>query len=120
MSSKIQELKELKYHYVQCKEWYELVGKPYIGGGGGIGKLHSITFDGGKFSPTVYHQAYNGATNYHQMPKELFPYFEQVIKNNFRDLFTKAMEMYSVDIEKCAVQAKREYEEIQESINEQN
>ena len=42
------------------------------------------------------------------------------IKNNFRDLFTKAMKLYSEDIEKCAVQAKLEYEEIQESINEQN
>ena len=112
--------KKAKYNFTKSKEWYELVGKPYIGGGGGIGKLHSITFDGGKFSPTVYHQAYNGATNYHQMPSKLLPYFEQVIKNNFRDLFTKAMKLYSEDIEKCAVQAKLEYEEIQESINEQN
>lgn len=115
MTSKIEEYKDIKNKFCKSKEWFELIGKPYNGGGGGIGKLHSVTLDS-RNPPTIYHQAYNGATNYHYMPDVMKPYVEQIIKNNFKELFEKAFKLFEQDVSNKAEEAKREYESISSDI----
>ncbi len=49
----------------QAKEWVGLIGAHYSGGGGGVGKVATAGA-----TVTIYHQAYDGAVNYHECPND--------------------------------------------------
>lgn len=108
--------KKAKYNFIQSKQWFELIGQPYSGGGGGIGKVHSVSIGCGDSAPTIYHQAYNGATNYHYMPIDLKPYVETIIKNDFKGILEKAFKLYEKDLSDLAELAKKEYDDISKDI----
>lgn len=117
MSSKIESHKKLKTDHQKCKEWANLIGSPYSGGGGGIGKVFSVDLCTGDNAPTIYHQAYSGATNYHRMPIEFKKYLEQAIHENMRTLIERAFYLQIFDLSKSAIEAKKEYETINEDLN---
>lgn len=64
--TKIERLIEAQRTLKKCEEWRAMIGSPYRGGGGGIGKIVNVTL-----SAQVYHQYSDGATNYHAMPSEI-------------------------------------------------
>lgn len=108
--------KNAKYNFTQSKQWFELIGQPYSGGGGGFGVVLSVTLANGNDAPTIYHQAYNGATNYHYMPIDLKPYVETIIKNDFKGILEKAFKLYEKDLSDLAELAKKEYDDISKDI----
>jgi len=63
--SALQEYQNYKNALSQAGNWFALLGKPYDGGGGGTGNIpaHGVTV---KFD--IYHQPYDGATNYNEIP----------------------------------------------------
>jgi hypothetical protein len=81
--------------------WFSLLGKPYSGGGGGIGGLRSVDIR----NIEIYHQAYDGANNYHKIEDELKIKLETVIKKNFRMLIEQAMELMENEKKELAQKA---------------
>ena len=116
MASKIETYKKMKNGQQKCKEWASLIGKPYSGGGGGIGKIVSVALCAGDNAPTIYHQAYNGATNYHRMPDELRNYLEFAICENVGALIERAFYLQSTELSESAIEAKKEYDLINEDL----
>ena len=62
----IREYAQAKQDLANAKEWADLIGSPYNGGGGGIGRVTAATF----VKMEIYHQHSNGDTNYHAPPSE--------------------------------------------------
>ena len=55
----------------EFRSWRGLIGQTYAGGGGGIGKVSNA-----ECSLIIYHQVYDGATNYHAPPGGLNEMFK--------------------------------------------
>lgn len=96
------EKRELGY----SESWRDLIGSPYSGGGGGIGMIcnayiHTIT---------VYHQPYDGANNYHEMPESLKPFFNQVLKSEGKSLIDKAVSLQRDTVIRLADECAKELE----------
>lgn len=94
----------------QSKEWYEMLGKPYHGGGGGTGKVTSV-----EFKCEIYFQSHNGAQNYHSIPPEFKKYIEKAIIKNFALIIKDAEQMQEEDFKKVAEQAVGEAKSILQS-----
>jgi len=62
----IKEYTQAKRDIANAKQWEALIGSPYNGGGGGIGKVTAAT----TVKMEIYHQHSNGDTNYHAPPSE--------------------------------------------------
>jgi hypothetical protein len=59
--STIEEFQAYDSRLRNAKRWASLIGSPYSGGGGGVGKIAHTTH----CRIEVYHQEYDGAHNYH-------------------------------------------------------
>ena len=64
--SAIDDYNQFKRDRRAAEDWAALIGAPYRGGGGGIGKVHRA-----EVKAIVYHQERDGATNYHDCPARL-------------------------------------------------
>ena len=109
MKTKIEEYNTAKLNHGYCKGWASLIGASYIGGGGGIGRLVSVTLADGQASPTIYFQESDGATNYHYMPAELKKHLEASIKVRFNELLADAFKRQETELNSLAVEAAKEY-----------
>lgn len=110
---KIDDFKRLSAELHWSKNWFGKFGRPYHGGGGGIGDLVSSHSD--RLNLTIYHQPSNGDTNYHEIPKEFVPYMLAVIRSEFKALAAKAIEIMEGDVKKAAAEAKDEYASLMEA-----
>lgn len=88
-------------------DWFALYDKSYSGGGGGTGE-----FVNPHITLTIYHQAYDGATNYHDAPKELQFYLKKQIEKCSHLIAAQAIAEMKEDLKKLAELAKAEAEEI--------
>lgn len=95
----------------QSKEWYEMLGKPYHGGGGGTGKVTSLELS----KCEIYFQSHNGAQNYHSIPPDFKKYIEKAIIKNFTTILKDAEQMQEEDFKKVAEQAVGEAKSILQS-----
>ena len=90
--NKFETYQQIKAANKVSKDWAEMLGKPYHGGGGGTGKIVYLTLGRGEMkSPTICYQYSNGAQNYHACPTVLIPTLEQVIRDEFPNLLKKAL-----------------------------
>lgn len=91
-------------------ELRKVVGRPvwaeYIGGGGGTGSLATASDDTVRL--TIYHQAYDGAKNYHEIPGPFVPYMLRAIRNNFEKLTAEAISILEQDMKAAAKEASEE------------
>ena len=88
--NKFETYQQIKAANKVSKDWAEMLGKPYHGGGGGTGKIVYLTLGRGEMkSPTICYQYSNGAQNYHACPTVLIPTLEQVIQDEFPALLKK-------------------------------
>ena len=88
--NKFETYQQIKAANKVSKDWAEMFGKPYHGGGGGTGKIVYLTLGRGEMkSPTIHYQYSNGAQNYHACPTVLIPTLEQVIQDEFPALLKK-------------------------------
>jgi len=91
--------RELRY----AEGWSALIGKPYHGGGGGVGAISGVTFNA-----TVYHQEYDGATNYHDVPDGLKIALAKAIRRNFKTLLAEALDQMQQEKKALAAKALEE------------
>lgn len=73
--------------------------------------LHNISF-----SAEYCGQAYAGANNYHDSPKEFNNYMSKVIKMNFSELADKAILLMDKDVIKALIDCELEINEMQKNI----
>ncbi len=104
MTTAIEKYSALKEQKRWADEWIALYGAPYSGGGGGIGKVSSL-----EAKATIYHQAYNGATNYHDIPKEFIPYFVSAAKLFFPQIIKAAQFAQDEELKEWAAKALAEH-----------
>ena len=90
-----------------ARGWAGLIGRPYCGGGGGIGEVRSA--DAGF---TIYHQPTDGATNYHTNPTCLRPYIERVVLSDATSIIGRALDLMAADVAEAARKARAEAEEV--------
>ncbi len=91
---------QMVYDFKLSEAWFNLLGKP---GASGFGVFHSIMVAGGTSAPSIYYQENEGSQNYHLMPRELIPYLEEAIKEQFGPLIATALRMQN----KATVEAAR-------------
>ena len=75
-----------------ANHWAGLIGKKYNGGGGGTGNIASLTI-----STRIYHQEYDGATNYHEIPEVFGKYLAKTVLKNFDKLKQEALDLMEAD-----------------------
>lgn len=102
--SDISEFLKFKREHSRATEWANLLGAPYHGGGGGIGALTML-----KAEMKIYHQAYNGATNYHEPPELMRKAIERQISLRFKDIVSGALADLSKQREALAAKAQEEH-----------
>lgn len=90
---------------LKFRTWASLNGKPY-GGGVGLGQsfeLGSVCKATGTL--TIYHQAYDGAKNYHEIEKDYIPYLDDAIKHHSSVLIKYIEEQLLKEVEKARQKA---------------
>lgn len=117
MKTAIEQYIGAKREHSDCKQWAEMLFKPYSGGGGGFGEIRSICIPTGNEAPTIYYQEYDGATNYHSMPASFKPHLEAAIKANFGKLLNEAFALQELALQKVATEAAREYQKLMQEAN---
>ena len=106
--SAIQEYHRYKQSLELTKKWLALIGSRYEGGGGGIGRLNGVHT---RFA--IYHQAYDGATNYHEIPNNDFQLaLDRAVYNNLKEIIKTAVSTMETNLKELAVYAKAEADAI--------
>jgi hypothetical protein len=85
--SKISDCEKLRHEIAKSKQWFALLGSPYRGGGGGVGKISSV-----KCTLEIYHQEYDGASNYHKISGAVEAELDLVFREAAPALLKKAFE----------------------------
>lgn len=117
MSQKIEQYKGAKAEQLQCLEWWGLHGARYEGGGGGYGKVSRVAVRIGPGSaPVIYHQAHNGANNYHEMPMALSRHLDAAILDAFPALMEDALRRQKQAVDAIGKEALGEYQELLASV----
>ena len=90
-----------------AESWRALIGKRYSGGRGGTGNVcnATVTLD-------IYHQKYDGAMNYHNMPHELRGFIERIVIQRGVELIDEALAVMRMDLRAAAKQATDEANEV--------
>lgn len=112
METRIQQYEKAKNEFDKCSAWAALVGKPYIGGGGGVGELKSLHLKTDELGPTIYYQHSDGAKNYHPMPNALAQHLVEAIKARFSELLADALERQKAALKESAKSAVEEHSEL--------
>ncbi len=106
--SAIHEYHRYKQSLESTKKWLALIGARYEGGGGGTGYVHGVHTEF-----TIYHQAYDGATNYHEMPNRDFQIeLDRAVYNHLKEIIKSAISEMEKNLSELAVFAKAEAETI--------
>lgn len=106
MATKIEEYAKLKREMADATEWLGLIGKPYSGGGGGVGKLKPADI---QVSVEVYHQEYNGANNYHKIPNALRDELKCMLAEQMLTLVWAARNRLEAHLSQLRAEAQLEY-----------
>ena len=112
--SKFDEYRAEKKRLNQAIQWAKLIGKPYNGGGGGVGCLYRATA-----SMEIYHQEYNGSKNYHESNeiKCFNDYISEAVKSLGNSVIDIALKMWANRVSELAAQAKVEYDALVQDAN---
>jgi len=98
----IKEYIQAKRDIANAKRWEDLIGSPYHGGGGGIGKVTAAT----TVKMEIYHQYSNGDTNYHAPPNEhLAACICKVVTNMGSTIIAKAIAIMEQELAQKAAAA---------------
>jgi hypothetical protein len=105
----VQQYADLKLKVVAAKQWAEMLGKPYSGGGGGIGGVRNASFE-------IYFQGSNGAQNYHKPSSDVQPYLDAALKESGSQIILRAIELMEGDLLKLAAEARAEYKKLADAV----
>lgn len=84
--SAIEAYKRYKLATAQSREWAQKLGRPYRGGGGGVGTVHEVDI-----GVTLHYQHSNGDQNYHKSACEFDNALATVITKHAPALFEEAL-----------------------------
>lgn len=94
----------LKSKVARFESWASLIGKEYFGGTRGKGgEYGEITTASG--SLTIYHQAYDGANNYHNLDKEFECVLQLAMKEHGHILIESMRKSLNKELEKARQEA---------------
>lgn len=110
MTTEIEKYQKAKRELSFAQAWASLIGVPYQGGGGGIGEVVRLTVQA-----EVYHQPYNGANNYHDIPPRLAEYISSAVKVNFGKLLADSLAAMDMEVKKLAEIAVKEHAELMDA-----
>ena len=105
--STIERFNEKKRHLKYAQALVSLIGKPYHGGGGGIGRIAGATA-----SICVYYQYSNGDTNYHDSEPEFNSYLASSLIKNQGKIIEDALAAFEADCQALASEALKEHEQL--------
>lgn len=106
MSNAIQKFQQAKAELGYIKAWANLIGSEYHGGGGGIGEIVKAHAEF-----TIYHQACNGSTNYHEC-REASPFVNEAVRLMGGAIIRKAIALAEANMQELAKAALAEAEEV--------
>lgn len=106
MSNAIQKFQEAKANLEYLKAWASLIGKEYHDGGGGVGSVVRASAH-----LTIYHQASNGATNYHDIPS-CQDYIDRALLEKSGAIIGHAIYLAETRLQEVAREALGEVEEV--------
>lgn len=92
-----------KANLADARSWAGLIGKKYSGGGGGYGEITKVNA-----IVTVYHQEYDGATNYHEAPKAMREAIEATIREQGGQIIASALARLEAYVRDAAKKAEAE------------
>jgi len=104
MASKIEQYSKAKAELHTAKKWVSLYGSPYLGGGGGVGRISSLSV-----KAEMYHQPRNGDNNYHSMPPELERVFSKEVESRFQAIADSAIAEMEARLSELANEALQEH-----------
>lgn len=93
----------------QAERWVEMLGKPYSGGGGGVGCLHGVAV---VVSAQMYYQPYDGASNYHNCPPALAVLVGRPMALQADRFVREAIREMRASVERAAALAVAEHDEL--------
>jgi|SRR5215217_6059568 len=105
--SGIVKLKDLQKAEQDAAHWIGLIGNAYRGGGGGVGRLQSVSI-----KAEVYHQPRDGDNNYHAAPKQLASEIEDIVKHDFDGIVKRAMNSLRTKVDNARTEAIIEYKQM--------
>jgi hypothetical protein len=105
--SAIENFRKHQDDQMRAKQWAGLIGKIYGGGGGGTGRLSTLSV-----TAQVYHQERDGAKNYHDLPDALRFELQAAIVNNFDGLLAEALAAMESKRSHLAAEAVAEHAEL--------
>lgn len=105
---KIQEYIAKKSELSKFNQWRSMIGKKYSGGGGGVGKVHSVSLN----KIEVYYQERDGSTNYHELEKSALRAVEKVIVEHINMIIGEAYQFKEKELKEFAAEALAEVEQI--------
>ena len=107
----IDKYNQAKQEFQQFERWAGLINKEYFGGtrgkGGEYGRV--ISANG---TLTIYHQEYDGATNYHDIPNEYKSVLSVAMQNKSAILIEEMRRILQKNLTEAKEEAKKLAEEI--------
>jgi len=114
--SNIEKFNQFKNELNNAKRWQAMFGKPYSGGGGGVGRIASAEIA----KIEIYYQESNGSKNYHGIPSDSArKYISEAAKVLGHQIINKAIELMHEELKALAEQAKSEAIEVLELTSNQ-
>jgi len=110
--SKIGAFNAIKAARVVAHDWADKIGRYYEGGRGGTGRVVRASFS----TLVVYHQPYDGATNYHDAPACLKPYLDAALLKASPEIIKSALAAMKADEDAAASAAVAEHAELMRAV----
>ena len=107
----IQQFQKAKCHLDYLKGWASLIGKEYHGGGGGLGDVVKASC-----KLTIYFQASNGSTNYHDVPAGQ-EFIDEALKRMSGAVVGRAIQLAEENLKELAKAAAAEANAVIEAAN---
>lgn len=102
----IDKYNETKYKAQRFEQWAGKLGKEYFGGTRGEGNQYGEIISASGHL-TIYHQEYDGATNYHEMDKNFDYLLSAAMKTNGHLLVKEMREILSKELEAAKAEAQK-------------
>lgn len=110
MATSVEKYRHYKWALQNAREWAQKLGKPYNGGGSGVGAVYEV-----EFGMTLHYQQNDGDQNYHKSTVEFDKAMATVITKHAPALIAEALDVMA---EELKVRAKYAVEEVRAMVED--
>lgn len=111
MTSWIEQFQKEQREVELSKAWAAMIGAPFSGLGGGVGRVSSVGIGSWTKRPTIYFNE-SSDRNYHRIPNGLIMHLEAAIMDRFDELLADAIAKQEKYVKALAVAALEEHSEL--------